>query len=274
MNTRRASPSSSRPASGFRPAHKRNLSAAVEPLLITALLVFAFHPRWCKTLQVFPWFAYNRVAGRGTVVLPTSSALIGVSVDAWPRLAKRVVGAFAVAEFLTAVFLVNEFRPARLEARHMRYFETVARTPGAALLEWPFCIASANSVITRELCPYYERIATAYANRRFHQKATVSIYLSRVHKTQFKSWLHDGWEDMFMPDDPSREHPSESSAVSPRSNGRASTTSTGRTTSRASSSTPTSSRSNALAFPRALWRSDGGETLPRLGRVEFIPRSR
>lgn len=256
-------------------AHKRNVSAAVKPLLITALLVFAFHPRWCKTLQVFPWFAYNRVAGRGTVVLPVLLALIGVSVEAWPRLAKRLVLAFGVAELLTATFLVNEFRPARLQPQHKRYFDAVAAAPGAALLEWPFCIASANSVITRELCPYYERIATAYANRRFHQKATVSVYLSRVHKTQFKSWLDDGWEDMFMPDDPNREHPKRElrcfdAEQWARFDGLY--------------------RSNDFAgiqlyadllpdecvrqFHARYGEPTATETLPRLGRVEFIPRAR
>lgn len=188
-------------------AHRRSLSAIVKPLLVTAILVFAFHPRWCKTLQIFPWFAYNRVAGRGTIVLPVLLALLAVSADAWPKLAKRLVGLLAIAEVATAVFLVNEFHPAKLQPRHRAYFESVKAAPGAAILEWPFCIASANTVITKELCPYYERLATAYAYRRFHEKSTVSIYLSRVHKTQFKSWLDEGWEDMFMPDDPKREHP-------------------------------------------------------------------
>ncbi len=188
-------------------AHKRDVSALVKPLLITALLVFAFHPRWCKTLQIFPWFAYNRVAGRGTVVLPVLLALIGVSVDAWPRLARRVVLAFAVAEYSTALLLVSEFRPAHLSASQLAYFHTIAQSPGKGLLEWPFCIASANNVITKELCPYYHYTATAYAYRRFHTKSTVSIYLSRVHKLQFKDWIDAGWEGMFMPDDPKHEHP-------------------------------------------------------------------
>ncbi|MBX3222033.1 MAG: hypothetical protein KF795_16065 [Labilithrix sp.] len=256
-------------------SHKRGVSAAVKPLLVTALLVFAFHPRWCKTLQIFPWFAYNRVAGRGTIVLPVLLALIGVSVDAWPRLAKRLVAGFAVAEFLTATFLVNEFRPARLSPQHTKYFETVAAAPGAALLEWPFCIASANSVITRELCPYYERLATAYANRRFHKKATVSVYLSRVHKTQFKSWLDDGWEDMFMPDDPNREHPKRelrcfSAEQWARFDGLY------RNNDFAGIQLYADLLPDACvrAFHERYGEPTATETLPRLGRVEFIPRGR
>lgn len=187
-------------------AHRRNTSFLIKPFLITFLLVFAFHPRWCKTLQIFPWFAYNRVAGRGTVVMPELLAIIAVMSDGWPRWARRAVSTLAVAEFLTAAFLVSEFRPTRLQAQHVAYFQTIAKSPGKALLEWPFCIASANVVITKELCPYYERNATQYANKRFHEKATVSIYLSRAHPTQFRSWLDDGWEHQFTPDDPTRLH--------------------------------------------------------------------
>jgi hypothetical protein len=49
--------------------------------------------------------------------------------------------------------------------------------------------------------------ATAYAYRRFDDKARVSVYLSRVGKHQFEDWLDDGWEGMFMPNDPNRDNP-------------------------------------------------------------------
>ena len=254
-------------------AHKRNTSAVLKPLLITALLVFAYHPRWCKTLQIFPWFAYNRVAGRGTVVLPVLLALIAVSIDRWPVLAKRIVGAFAVAEVATALFLVNQFRPVQLEARQMRYFETVASAPGAAILEWPFCIASANSVITRELCPYYERTATAYAYRRFHQKATVSVYLSRVHKTQFKHWLDDGWEGMFMPDDPKREHPrKELRCFSEEQWARFDNLYSGHDFAGIQLYADLLPDECVDRFHARYGRPKAIETFPRLGRVEFIAR--
>jgi hypothetical protein len=255
-------------------AHKRDLSARVKPLVITALLVFAFHPRWCKTLQIFPWFAYNRVAGRGTVVLPVLLALMAISSDAWPRWAKRLVGGFAVAELLTALFLVNQFRPAKLSPRHMAYFKTIADAPGAAILEWPFCIASANSVITKELCPYYERIATAYANRRFHQKSTVSIYLSRVHPTQFKSWLDGGWENMFSPDDPKREHATkEVRCFSDEQWARFDGLYRGNDFAGVQLYVELLPEECVSMFHARYGQPRATETLPRLGRVEFIPRS-
>lgn len=188
-------------------AHRRNLSPRIKPLLITALLVFAYHPRWCKTLGVFPWFAYFRVAGRGTVVLPILLALIGGAMEDWPKLAKRALVVLGAIEVVVATAMVSDYRPYVLSAQQKEYFSTVKAAKGEALLEWPFCIASANVIITHELCPYYHISATAYAYRRFDQKARVSIYLSRVGKHQFENWLEDGWEGMFMPDDPARDNP-------------------------------------------------------------------
>ncbi len=254
-------------------AHKRDMSPVVKPLLITAILILAFHPRWCKTLQVFPWFAYYRVAGRGTTVLPTLLALIAVSMHGWPLIARRIVGAFAVAEFATALFLVNDYRPARLEARQMRYFETVAKAPGKGLLEWPFCIASANMVITKELCPYYHQISTAYAYRRFHGKSTISVYLSRVHPTQFESWLDDGWESMFMPDDPERAHPKkELRCFSDEQWTRFDTLY--RTNDFAGIQLYADLLPEACVaqFHARYGAPAAAETFPRVGRVEFLPR--
>ncbi len=256
-------------------AHKRDRTGLIKPLVVTALLVFAFHPRWCKTLHVFPWFAYNRVAGRGTVVLPVLLALVGAQMEDWPRLAKRVVGAFAVVEFITATFFVNEFHPARLEAKHFAYFDKIKSTPGEALLEWPFCIASANGVITRELCPYNDRTSTAYANRRFFEKSTVSIYLSRVHKTQFPHWIDEGWPSMFMPDDPTREHPKrELRCFDDEQWARFDRLYRGHDFAGIQLYLDVLPTECVTAFHARYGEPVASETLPRLGRVEFIPRVR
>jgi hypothetical protein len=193
--------------------HREKRGAAIKPILITALLVFMFHPRWCKTLMIFPWFAYHRVAGRGTTVLPILLGLMAIAPrTAPPRGWLRAILGFGVAEVLTAVFLVSEYRPAQLSADARDYFTGVSKTPGKGLLEWPFCIASAHAYITDKLCPYYDQTSTAYAYRRFHEKSTVSIYLSRVSPKQFPWWLDNGWDKMFKPDDPERLHPKRETA--------------------------------------------------------------
>jgi hypothetical protein len=260
---------------GIWSCHKRGRGALVKPLLITALLIFAFHPRWCKTLQIFPWFAYCRVAGRGTVVLPVLLALMGASADGWPRLAKRVVALFGVAEFFTALLVVNHYRPAKLEARQKAYFDAVAAAPGAAILEWPFCIASANGPITRELCPYYDHYSTAYAYRRFHKKATISIYLSRVHPTQFASWLDDDWPNMFSPDDPKREHPKrELRCFSEEQWARFDRLYRGNDFAGIQLYADLLPAECVTEFHLRYGAPQAAETLPRVGHVEFLPRRR
>lgn len=198
---------------GVALCHRERRSGAMKPMLITALLVILFHPRWCKTLMIFPWFAYHRVAGRGTTVLPILLALIAIAPRTAPsRGWLRALLGLGVAEVLTAFFLVSEYRPYQLPKATRDYFTAVSKTPGKALLEWPFCIASAHAYITDKLCPYYDQISTAYAYRRFHEKSTVSIYLSRVHPSQFTWWLENDWPSMFKPDDPERWHPKRETA--------------------------------------------------------------
>ncbi|MBX3189775.1 MAG: hypothetical protein KF819_22305 [Labilithrix sp.] len=258
---------------GLWMAHKRG-RVDVKPLLVTAILIFAFHPRWCKSLQIFPWFAYYRVAGRGTVVLPVLLALIAASVDEWPRLAKRVLIFFGVAEIATGWLLVSEFHPERLEPRHRRYFETVAAAPGKGILEWPFCISSANSVMERELCPYFERLSTAYAYRRFHGKSTISVYLSRVHPTQFQSWLDGGWEDMFSPDDPKRRHAKkESRCFDAAQWARFDELYTRHDFAGIQLYVDLLPEPCVALFHERYGAPLASETLPRVGRVEFIPRA-
>jgi hypothetical protein len=197
-----------------------------------------------------------------------------VSADAWPRWAKRAVGLLAVCEFLTAVFLVNEFHPAKLSDAQKSYFKTLKAAPGTAVLDWPFCIASANVVITKELCPYYDRVATAYANRRFHEKATVSIYLSRAHPTQFKSWLDAGWEGMFSPDDPTRERSNhETRCFDEEQWQRFDALYRGNDFAGIQLWLDLIPDPCVAMFHERYGEPTAKETLPRFGRVEFIPRS-
>ncbi len=191
---------------GIVAAARQKSFAVIKPLLVMSILILTFHPRWMKTLQIFPWFAYHRVAGRGTILLPTLFALIAVNVEIWSRFQKRILVTLGAVELVTAAFLVNGYRPTVLDARAREYFTTIEKTPGAGLFEWPLCIAGADGVMTKELCPYYWKLSTGYAYRRFHHKGTTSVYLSRVHPEQMKQWVNDGWPSMFSPDTP--DHPS------------------------------------------------------------------
>jgi len=95
-----------------------------------------------------------------------------------------ILFALGAVETVTAYTLVNDYTPARLGPDAWAYWDAVKKTPGEALLEWPFCVAGANGVGTTELCPYYGVMATAYSHRRFHEKKVMSFYLSRLHPSQ------------------------------------------------------------------------------------------
>jgi hypothetical protein len=182
--------------------------ASLVPLLVTFFLCFAFHPKSFPTLHLFPWFFFNRVAGRATVFFPLLLALIALSWE--PRGlgkpasdAKRalyILFGLAAVETATAYAIVNDYAPARLEPDARAYFDAVRAAKGEALLEWPFCIAGANGVGTTELCPYYGVMSTAYANRRFHQKKVMSFYLSRLHPSQVAPRME--LAQLFSPDKP------------------------------------------------------------------------
>lgn len=172
-------------AFGIRTAWQRRELSLVMPLVVTFVLCFAFHPTRMPTLHLFPWFFFNRVSGRATIFFPLLLALIAASWDPGRRnRALYILFGLGALETVTAYTMVNDYRPVRLEQDAVAYFDAVRAQKGEALLEWPFCIAGANGVGTTELCPYYGLMATAYSNRRFHQKKVMSFYLSRLHPTQ------------------------------------------------------------------------------------------
>jgi hypothetical protein len=176
--------------------------AVFAPLLATFALSFAFHPTRFPTLHLFPWFKYDRVAGRATIFFPLFFALFALGLAEVPRLWARIVAPLAAIEVLTAYALVDTYRPVRAaeSAPILAYERAVRRAPGAALLSWPMCIAGANGAGTEELCPYYTKLSTAYSYRRFHHKKVPDFYLSRTHATQLAPWLEAGWPRLFSPD--------------------------------------------------------------------------
>jgi hypothetical protein len=190
---------------GIAAAKRKRTLPLILPLLVTFALCLAFHPKRFPTLHVFPWFFYNRVAGRATIYFPLWIALIGVE---WLRdarlrnaLALAVVGA---VEMATAYFLVHDYRPAPYTPAIDSYLAAVRAAPGEALLEWPFCISGSNGVGTSELCPYYRFLSTSYSYRRFHDKKVIGFYNSRVHPSQLVGRIQ--YRALFSPDvaDPHR----------------------------------------------------------------------
>ena len=192
-------------AIGVAQAARRRELAAYAPLLVFLFLSVAYHPRAFPTLRVFPWFAFNRVAGRATLVLPIGLSLCGLAirVDLGRRATRRwiaAVFALALAETATAYALKSSYEPFVPDASFDAFMTAVRDAPGEAVLDWPFCAAGGNGVGTERLCPYYGRNATIYAYEQFHRKKVVGQYFSRLAPSQIAPYLDAGWDRLFAPD--------------------------------------------------------------------------
>ncbi len=191
---------------GLRSARRRGELWMLAPIAIAFVLCFTYHPRRFPTLRLFPWFQYNRVAGRSTLLFPLWIALVGLSFrpeDLAGR-TKRVlagIGLFAAIETTTA-YASFEHTPFRPDASFWQYMETVKSAKGEAVLDWPFCISGGNGVATNDLCPYYALTSTTYAYRRFHRKDVVGLLLSRMTEAQARPFYELGFPKLFAPDSP------------------------------------------------------------------------
>ncbi len=80
------------------------------------------------------------------------------------------------------------------------YLETVRKTPGKAVLDWPFCIQGADRIINQDgLCPYYEAQNGVNTLRRFYDKAVVGQYVGRLHPDLVNPLIRDQWPRLLTP---------------------------------------------------------------------------
>jgi hypothetical protein len=188
-------------------------------ILFTLLLVnptlFLF-----PTLKLFPWFTFNRVAGRCTVVYPVILTLLAlhirlgglsdrVSADLSVR-KRQIIAGLLVGLACIELGTVYSFRssyqhPEPLKADFFAYMKTVKQQPGEAVLDWPFCIASGGGA--ESICPYYFQSSGIFALRRFHQKKVMGQYFGRLHRSQVAPYFEAGWGKLFFQNaiDPTRQ---------------------------------------------------------------------
>jgi hypothetical protein len=181
------------------------------PLGLLLLLCLAYRPLDLPTLQVFPWFGFNRVGGRCTVIYPVVLALLGTGVEPsrWPwRRAGIVALALLASLELWGGYGLVRSRPASdavvaVTPEFWDYMATVRSLPGEALLDWPFCAIGGNGVgINEGLCPYAGSDPSLHALRRFHGKKVMGGYLGRLHPSQIAAYQRQGWGQLFRPDPP------------------------------------------------------------------------
>lgn len=195
-------------ALGLRQARRDRTLLVYAPMLVAFALALAYHPRRFPTLRLLPWFQFNRVAGRATLVFPIWFALAGLAWRPTCDAARERVrawiaglGVLAAVETATA-YAAFKYRPFRPDGSFWAYMKTVRESPGEAVLDWPFCISGGNGVATSDLCPYYALTSTTYAYRRFHRKDVVGLLLSRMSMSQAQPFYDLGFPSLFAPDSP------------------------------------------------------------------------
>lgn len=188
---------------------RKNLAIFV-PLLTIWLLCLAYDPSDFPTLRLFPWFAFNRIAGRCTIVYPVILCLFALhlQVGGWPRRWRRLGwGALILLGCLelgtTYSLQYRLYQPPQLDPGLLSYMRYVRAQPGEAVLDWPFCVTGGNGLgAIQGLCPYYAKTDTLFSYQRFHEKKVVGQYYGRLHPSQFEPFMRAGWQRMFSPNRP------------------------------------------------------------------------
>jgi len=194
------------------------------PLLTIFLLCLVYNPEAFPVLRIFPWFAFNRVADRSTVIYPVILCIFALDINfnklRFPgrQLLVGLLVCLACTELYTAYYLVNYqpylvnkrlqrlptyFYPYPFDKNFFTYMNYVKKQPGEAVLDWPFCVAGGNGIgMNQGLCPYYRFTDGIYALKRFHEKKVIGFVPGRLHPSQIEPFLQAGWNNLFSPDKP------------------------------------------------------------------------
>jgi hypothetical protein len=177
------------------------------PGLCLLALCLSYRSIDAPTLKVFPWFSFARDAERATVVYPILFATLALSLDldglrrGFRRTLAVLVAILAVVEGVTATAL-QEHSVYHYPREFFDYMRTVRSAPGAAVLDWPFCVTGGNSVgVVEGLCPYYALNHSDLSYRTYHEKKTVGQYFGRLHPSQLSPFLKAHWDRLFVPDE-------------------------------------------------------------------------
>ncbi|MFN6565914.1 hypothetical protein [Dendronalium sp. ChiSLP03b] len=178
------------------------------PLLIIFLLCLFYHPANFPILKIFPWFAFNRVQGRCTVLYPIIFCIFALNINLnglrlyIRQFLSALLVILACTELYTAYSLKINYQPYSFDKSFFQYMNYVKKQPGEAVLDWPFCAVGGNGIGGNSLCPYYSKNGSIFALRRFHEKKVLGQYFGRLHPSQIEPYIEAGWDKMFIPDNP------------------------------------------------------------------------
>ena len=174
------------------------------PLCVMFVMYVVSRPGF-DLVRWMPWFAFTRVFSRATVVYSTFFALFAMSVSfegISKRTVKRLVGVLAAlgALELYTFTTIKMAHPAfAFDDHFMTHMKKIEALRGEAVLDFPFCILGGNGD-QDYLCPFSERLRSVYALQRFHHKKVIGQYLGRVHPSQTKPFVDQGWPKMWDTD--------------------------------------------------------------------------
>jgi hypothetical protein len=175
------------------------------PLFIVFVMFVVSRPGF-DLVRWMPWFAFTRVFSRATVVYSTMLALFAMSVS-FEGIPKRILrpfvvllGALGALELYTFATIKMAHPAFAFDDRFVSHMKKIEALPGEAVLDFPFCILGGNGD-QAYLCPFMERLKSVYALQRFHHKKVIGQYLGRVHPSQTKPFVDQGWPKMWDADD-------------------------------------------------------------------------
>lgn len=176
------------------------------PLLVVLFAYVVSRPGF-DLVRWMPWFAFTRVLSRATVVYSTILSLLalGISFEGMSLAARRatfaVLSAIGLLELVTFARIKMSHPAFAFDDRFQAHMKKIEALPGEAVLDFPFCILGGNGDI-HYLCPYMEKLKSVYALQRFHHKKVIGQYLGRIHPSQTQPFADQGWPKMWDPDDP------------------------------------------------------------------------
>jgi hypothetical protein len=182
------------------------------PLIIILIFCLFYHPDYFPTLKVFPWFAFNRVADRSTVIYPCIFCIFAleINLDVLKKRSKQWILGLLICLTCTEIYMgyslklgyLYKYRAYPQTQNLLSYMNYVKSQPGEAVLDWPFCIEGANYWEgTKKLCPYFKLNNDIYALRRFHEKKVMGHNFARLHPSQIQQYLQAGWDKLFFPNE-------------------------------------------------------------------------
>ncbi|MFC1491148.1 hypothetical protein ACFLQ0_00980 [Nitrospinota bacterium] len=172
------------------------------PLYVLFGLCLIYHPYFIPTLKLFPWFEYNRVQGRFTIILPTMLLLFTLGVR-WTDLSRRkwfcvLLAVLMATEFATGMAKMGRNSLRQIDGSFLSYMKILRSLPGNAVLDWPFCVFRGRSVVlgygTRS-CPIKISLLMPMGwNGQYHRKKVIGQYLTRYPESEPSPVRDAGWD--------------------------------------------------------------------------------